>query len=573
MRCRSLAAILAVVVGVSAPAPPVFAAQPTAADLASAKKLFEQGLKLYNEGSYQEALTVFQRANDLSPRASIQRNIAQCHRDLKNFAAAYDAYQVLLTKYGATMSVTERRAIQRVIDELAMLTGTVRVTVTDPGAAVQVDGHDAGTTPLAAPLRLNLGPHTVTVTKAGFEPLSKDVKLAGGDEVRLDGPLQPEVTTGHLVVSAPADAKVEVFVDGKDVGPAPWEGDVTPGQHLVEGKGADRFAAPKPIDVPRRARVEMALDVATRSGRVQVESHTSDARISIDGNQVGTGVWEGSLPEGEHQLTIEGTGYRAYKRAFLVHAGETYVADAPPEGDSVPRYEGIYSGLALFGFATPTGASTFITTACPPESACQTSAPLGGGLAVRVGYAFGWISVEGLALGSYDYSTGSLTYPYNGSTDAARSESYAFHRFGGGGAIGVRASSLDPHLRFTGSAMGGLVAMGNLFVQNATSNADGTGANEPANNTKQQTSSTATYTAPVLVFDAGVLVGWPNAVKVHISALAIVEFVGTANGASMGPASLGNANGPSFSFSTPARQVAGGTQLFLGPMIGFDLGL
>ena len=578
MRARSLAAVLAITVvhaGVSTVAPSAHAAPPTAADVASAKKLFEQGLKLYNEGSYREALAAFLRANDVSPRASIQRNIAQCNRDLKDFASAYDAYQTLLTKYGATMSTADRRSVQRAIDELAMLSGTVRVTVTEPGAAVAIDGHDAGTTPLAAPVRLSLGSHVVTVTKAGFETIQKEVKLGGGDEARVDGPLQPEVTTGHLVVSAPADAKVEVIVDGADMGAAPWEGDLKPGVHVVEGRGTDHSAAPKQIDVPKHARVEMVLDTAARIGHVQVDSHTADAAIFVDGTQVGTGVWEGTLPEGEHQLSIQASGHREYKRAFLVHAGESFVADAPLEGDSsAPRYEGIYSGLALFGFATPSGASNFIAQSCP-GTGCQSSSPLGAGLAVRVGYAFGWISVEGMALGAYDYSTGSLTYPGTSTTDIARTESYAFHSFGGGGAVGARVSSLAPNLRFTGSALGGVVAMGNLFVQQATSVASGTVANEPNGNTKQTTSSTTTYTAPVLIFDAGVLVGWPNAVKVHIAALAIVEFVGSANGAGFGsPTNLANqGSATDYTFATPARQIAGGTQVFIGPVIGFDLGL
>jgi hypothetical protein len=176
---------------------------------------------------------------------------------------------------------------------------------------------------------------------------------------------------------------------------------------------------------------------------------------------------------------------------------------------------------------------------------------------------------------AYDYSTGSLTYPGTSTTDIARTESYAFHSFGGGGAVGARVSSLAPNLRFTGSALGGVVAMGNLFVQQATSVASGTVANEPNGNTKQTTSSTTTYTAPVLIFDAGVLVGWPNAVKVHIAALAIVEFVGSANGAGFGsPTNLANqGSATDYTFATPARQIAGGTQVFIGPVIGFDLGL
>src|SRR5580704_1685345 len=138
MRVRSLVAALALSVLAWRGDQSAFAASPTGPSqvaLADARKLFDTGLKLYGEGSYREALAAFVRANEIAPRASIQRNIAQCHRDLKDFASAYEAYQALLSKYGATMSPTDKRSVQRAIDELAMLTGTVRIALSDPGAA------------------------------------------------------------------------------------------------------------------------------------------------------------------------------------------------------------------------------------------------------------------------------------------------------------------------------------------------------------------------------------------------------------------------------------------------------
>jgi hypothetical protein len=546
MRARSIAATVAIALAFAArPTPASAGPPPTPADVASAKQLFAQGLRLYNEGSYREALAAFLHANDVAPRASIQRNIAQCHRDLKDFASAYDAYQALLSKYGPTMSPTDKRSVQRAIDELAMLTGTVRIGVTDAGGAVAVDGHDAG-------------------TKPGFETLRKEVKLSGGDEARVDGPLQPEVTTGHLVVNAPAGAKVEVLVDGTDVGVAPWEGDLKPGVHVVESKGEAGSSAPKQIEVVRRERAEMLLELVTRTGHVQVDTHTADAAISIDGTVVGTGVWEGSLPAGEHQVAIDASGFRAYRRAFLVHSGESFVEDAHLENDeATPRYEGIYSGLALLGYAAPSGASSFLGSAA--------SSPLGAGLAVRVGYAFGWIAVEGVGFGSYDYSSGKIAEGAGGATDPTRDDSYTFHRFGGGGAVGLRVANLNPHLRFTASALGGLAAMGNIYTQSASSSE----SSSPA--TAQNTSSATTYTAPLLMFDAGVLVGWPNGAKVHIALLSMLQFIGSPVMASpLGTTALGDSGGKSpvpASYSTPALTVASGTQVFIGPVIGFDLGL
>ena len=574
MRQRWIVAAVAIAFGgvaaaaSTALAAPPAAAGPSGADLATAKKLFETGLKLYREGSYREALAAFRRANDLSPRASIQRNIAQCDRDLKDFGAAYDAYQVLLARYGATMNATDQRAVRRAIDELAMLTGTLRVTLTEPGATVTLDEHEVGTTPLAAPLRVGLGPHIVTVVKAGFEPIRKEIKVSGGDEARIDGPLEPEVTTGHLVVSAPADAKVEVFVDGEDVGPAPWEGDMRPGVHVVEAKSTDRTSAPKQIDVQRRARVETVLELTSTTGRVQVDTHTADAAIAIDGQPVGRGVWEGTLPAGTHEMTIEAPGYRTYRRAFLVHPGETFAEDArlAGEGSGAPHVEGIYSGLGFFGDVNVTGASNTLATHCP-QAPCSTSTPLGAGLLMRIGYSFGWLGIEGIALGEYDHSTASITFggtvpassPYLG---VARSESYDFHRFGGGGVLGLRMMTKHPHVRLTAGAFVGFIERGNVYRRQDTAT-----ANPQA--TDSYTSDTITYTAPLFVFDAGVLVGWENGPKFRLATLVMIEPVGAGPVAPTQP----NRTLDGMSLGTPALTLQSGAQVVIGPTLGFEFGL
>jgi hypothetical protein len=552
----------------AAPPAPHAAPGPSAADLAAAKRLFETGLKLYREGSYREALDSFKRASDIAPRASLQRNIAQCHRDLKDFASAYDAYQVLLAKYGATMNAADKRAVQRAIDELAMLTGTLRVGVTEPGATVAVDAREVGTTPMAAPLRLNLGPHAVAITKEGLEPIRREIKTSGGEEVRIDGAMPPEITTGHLVVDAPGDAKVEVLVDGTDVGPAPWEGDVKPGTHVVEAKGADRAAAPKQVDVARRDRVELMLELVPLTGRVQVDTHTTDASISVDGNPVGKGVWEGTLPPGEHTVNISAAGFRPYKRVFLVHPGETFVEDARLEnegGGGAARYEGIYSGLAVFGSLYPGGATNDLALACP-SAPCDASTPFGGGLLVRVGYAFGWIAVEGVVLGAYDYSNLSLAYDgtlpaSNPHAGAARTEQYAFHRFGGGGTVGVRVTSKHPHVRFTGATSVGAIQRGNLYTRST--------ASTTSNEKDDYTSPTISYTAPLFLFELGVLAGWENGAKFHVAALGMLEVP---TGSVLAPA-VGGRNLDNQALGTPALGLVSGTQFFVGPVLGFDFGM
>src|SRR5689334_20183374 len=106
---RALVLLVVALLGVAAVAPRARAAPPAKGDapppaaLAEAKKNFEVGLKLYKEGLVKEALAAFVAADKIVARSSVERNIGQCQRDLKDFAGAYETYSSLLEKFGPTL--------------------------------------------------------------------------------------------------------------------------------------------------------------------------------------------------------------------------------------------------------------------------------------------------------------------------------------------------------------------------------------------------------------------------------------------------------------------------------------
>ena len=120
------------------PAPPTPPPPPTKEQLAEAKKFFDAGLKLAKQGLYQEALASFVEANRIVPRESIQRNIGEMHRNLKDFAAAYDDYELLLKNYGDKMKPSLKDAAGKALEELAVLTGVAVVTVQEPDAKITI---------------------------------------------------------------------------------------------------------------------------------------------------------------------------------------------------------------------------------------------------------------------------------------------------------------------------------------------------------------------------------------------------------------------------------------------------
>src|SRR5262249_7158135 len=156
-----------------------------------------------------------------------------------------------------------------------------------------LDTKEIGKTPLAKPIRVNLGTHTVAIAKPGFETLSREVTIKGHEEVAVEGPLEKEITTGHVNVTFNAstnDATAKVLVDGKEAGPAPYQADLEPGTHTFEAKGDASFAASKQVDIAKKGKYDIALDLKPADGILAVSTGTPDGEITVDGKVVGRGA-------------------------------------------------------------------------------------------------------------------------------------------------------------------------------------------------------------------------------------------------------------------------------------------
>lgn len=70
--------------------------------------------------------------------------------------------------------------------------GYARIESSVAGALVTVDGENVGITPLAAPLRLLAGRHSILVDKQGFIPLESSVVVEVGKEIVFEARLLPK---------------------------------------------------------------------------------------------------------------------------------------------------------------------------------------------------------------------------------------------------------------------------------------------------------------------------------------------------------------------------------------------
>jgi len=569
----------------SIPSPP--AGKPSAADEATAKKNFESGLRLYGEGSYAEALIAFEQSYRLGGRPSALKNIAQCHRNLKHFVEAYEAYEQMLARHEAQINAADKKAVQQALDELGVLTATVLVDVSEPDAEIEIDGKSAGRSPMTKPKRVAAtGGHTVRVSKPGFTHVEQPFTVDSQQNKKIDVKLEVEKTVGHVVVREQNGREVHVFVDGHDEGPAPWEGDLPAGEHVIEAKSARFSSDARKVVVAQKDRLDLALDALALQGRLRITTVPANATIAVDGNTVGTGSWEGELPEGTHRVEVSLPGQTPQTREIALGRGQVVVQEIPVVSaiamSNQPVYEGMYVRFSIFG---QIGLGNIPNDSIAGKTNDDGSFDGAAGAKLHVGRSFGFWGVEGVGAFMLEHRERAYRAPRDNFGDLGfRDQSDAANAFFG---AGPRVTSKDDSVRFTfGIAPG--IAIRTLSPRRNVGDASQLNANNPqgsntgnrfvqpqgttnnnTNNPSEISFGSAGYTTFGLVMDGGVLLGSTPGTKFFLGVQAWIDFAPTIVS---GPDTFVPL--PNDAYARPGRGVTfvDGTQFYLGPVLGLQFG-
>src|SRR5262249_53750262 len=145
----------------------------------------ENGVKLYADRNFPAAVVEFQAAYEARPSPNPLVNIALCAKEMFRYPQAIAALEAALSKHGDAMDPTDKKAAADAIKEMRALLGTVRVTLSPPGATLLVDGeeHPAG----AAEIAIALGPgtHKIAARAEGYAFAEQSVSVASGREQTL----------------------------------------------------------------------------------------------------------------------------------------------------------------------------------------------------------------------------------------------------------------------------------------------------------------------------------------------------------------------------------------------------
>jgi hypothetical protein len=225
----------------------------------TAKERFNKGVKLFKQEDHAGALAEFLAAYKASPHYSVLFNIAQCHAAIENNGEALSYFQQYLDEAGDSIPTQRKVEVVEEMDRIKKLLCALDVKVSPPYAETLIDGkvvEDVSKT-----IYLDPGEHTLTVQMEGHVPFSETIVLTRGEPQTRDITLQPAATTGTLIVKSDVE-DAYVYMDGEQVGPAPWEGTLEPGTHTVAVKAMEREDATDTVEVILGETVTVKLDPA-----------------------------------------------------------------------------------------------------------------------------------------------------------------------------------------------------------------------------------------------------------------------------------------------------------------------
>lgn len=138
--------------------------------------------------------------------------------------------------------------------------GSLRVESDPSGARVWVDGEFIGATPQVIE-SLQAGSHEIFLVYPSYEPFKDHVRVSGGRETTVNITLKPK--PGKLTITSHPDGG-DIWLDGKELGKAPWTGLVEPGPHDVIIQLPGHAMGWEPVTLPPDG--EKTVDVTLIAG-------------------------------------------------------------------------------------------------------------------------------------------------------------------------------------------------------------------------------------------------------------------------------------------------------------------
>ena len=167
------------------------------------QRTIRSAISEFNEGRWEEARALFREANEMYPNARSLRGIGMASFEMREYAVAHDALLEALASEIRPLTRGQRRETEELLDRARRFIGRVRVVVSPPEAALQVDLREPRFADDGSML-LDVGEHSLSATLEGFRPSTQQLVVEGGEDTTIRIALQSNTPDEAVVEAAPA---------------------------------------------------------------------------------------------------------------------------------------------------------------------------------------------------------------------------------------------------------------------------------------------------------------------------------------------------------------------------------
>lgn len=288
-----------------------------------ARKDWDAARELYEARDYKSALVHFEKTYELSKNPRVLFNVGVCWKDLTQYALAIGVWERALG-FRERLSSEDVQKLEYAVSAARPFVSSLRIESDQVGALLSIDGYQRGRTPFVEPIPIDVGRREIVLQKDGFTPTVKTIDVVQGSPIVVAMNLVPLQKTGTVVISTAGGAAATLFMDGRELGPAPYSGEVPEGPHTFEARapGFGTTRQTSQVAYGKSLKLVLALAKSQNEGKVRILVDHEDAQIKIDGALKGRGAWEGILPAGGHQLIVEKSQYEAFTQEIALSQGQ-----------------------------------------------------------------------------------------------------------------------------------------------------------------------------------------------------------------------------------------------------------
>lgn len=181
------------------------------------RKAITSGVAEYDAGHFEEALSYFRRAHQLSPNARTLRGMGKAYFELRDYVAAVRNLTAALKDQRKPLSDDQRDEVQDLIDRSRLFVAIYTLRPSPSDAQVLIDGNVPEVQPDGT-IMVGLGEHTIEARAKGYQRLSMPLRVRGGERKVLSLALEPMAPPEADGTQARADAS---HGDGKSADAQP----------------------------------------------------------------------------------------------------------------------------------------------------------------------------------------------------------------------------------------------------------------------------------------------------------------------------------------------------------------